>query len=89
MLQVQKEHVDTLEHNVEDTHERVVAAEKELAQVAAKIHGAAYPIVGALLGSCVGGPIGFVAGLKIGTVAALTCSVLGRYKCFVTMTKIY
>ncbi|XP_065210601.1 syntaxin-17 [Planococcus citri] len=73
----QKPQVEALEENIASTHESVVAAEREIAQAANKVHNAAYPLVGAILGSCVGGPVGLVAGLKIGTAVALTCSVIG------------
>lgn len=36
-----------------------------------------YPITGALIGTCIGGPVGLLAGLKIGGLAALGGTVLG------------
>jgi syntaxin 17 len=36
-----------------------------------------YPVTGALIGTCIGGPVGFLAGLKIGGLAALGGSLLG------------
>lgn len=37
-----------------------------------------YPLAGAVLGTCVGGPIGLLAGIKIGTLAALGGGFLGN-----------
>lgn len=44
---------------------------------AAKFKAAMYPITGALIGTCIGGPVGLLAGLKIGGLAALGGTVLG------------
>lgn len=38
-----------------------------------------YPLTGAAIGTCVGGPIGCVAGLKIGSLAALGCGLTGYF----------
>ncbi|CAB4061755.1 STX17 [Lepeophtheirus salmonis] len=38
---------------------------------------AIYPVAGALLGTCLGGPVGFLAGIKIGGLAAIGGSVFG------------
>ncbi|EFN71021.1 Syntaxin-17 [Camponotus floridanus] len=45
--------------------------------IASKYKVAAYPIAGAMLGTCIGGPIGLLAGMKIGGLAALSCGILG------------
>ena len=37
-----------------------------------------YPVAGALLGTCLGGPVGMLAGVKIGGLAAIGGSVFGR-----------
>ena len=37
-----------------------------------------YPVAGAVLGSCLGGPVGFLAGIKIGGLAAVGGGILGR-----------
>lgn len=37
-----------------------------------------YPVAGALLGTCVGGPIGLLAGLKLGGIAAFGFGLLGK-----------
>lgn len=76
-FQDQQPTVDRIEDTVEQSHEHVVSAQKELAQVAAKMNGAVYPVLGAVLGTCIGGPVGFVAGLKIGTIMGVTGSVIG------------
>lgn len=71
--------MNKIEDNIEASNIQVVAAEKELAQVVRKVKGSMYPVVGALLGSFVGGPLGFVAGLKIGTLTAITGSIIGKH----------
>ena len=40
---------------------------------------AIYPVAGALLGTCLGGPVGLLAGVKIGGLAAIGGSVFGKY----------
>jgi len=42
-----------------------------------------YPMAGAFLGTCLGGPVGFLAGVKIGGLAAVGGGILG--KIFVSM----
>ena len=37
-----------------------------------------YPMAGAILGTCLGGPVGFLAGIKIGGLAAVGGSIFGR-----------
>lgn len=37
-----------------------------------------YPVAGALLGTCLGGPVGMLAGVKIGGLAAIGGSVFGE-----------
>ena len=37
-----------------------------------------YPVAGALLGTCLGGPVGMLAGVKIGGLAAIGGSVFGK-----------
>ena len=39
---------------------------------------AIYPVAGALLGTCLGGPVGLLAGVKIGGLAAIGGSVFGE-----------
>ena len=37
-----------------------------------------YPMAGAVLGTCLGGPVGFLAGVKIGGLAAVGGSIFGN-----------
>ena len=37
-----------------------------------------YPLAGAFLGTCLGGPVGFLAGVKIGGLAAVGGGILGK-----------
>lgn len=69
--------VDSLEENIEEAEINVNEGERFLKK-ASKYKVAAYPLAGAMLGSCIGGPIGLVAGLKIGGLAALGCGILGK-----------
>ena len=39
---------------------------------------AVYPMAGAILGTCVGGPVGLLAGVKIGGLAAIGGSIFGE-----------
>lgn len=72
----QKEQVDNLVDNIETAQENVNEGEKLLVK-ASKYSVVAYPLAGALIGTCVGGPIGLIAGLKIGGLTALGCGILG------------
>ncbi|GAB1863926.1 Syntaxin-17 [Camponotus japonicus] len=72
----QKEMVDNIEENVEETQINVNEGTRYLG-IASKYKVAAYPIAGAMLGTCIGGPIGLLAGMKIGGLAALSCGILG------------
>ena len=38
-----------------------------------------YPIAGAVLGSCLGGPVGLLAGVKIGGLAAVGGGIFGKF----------
>ncbi|XP_029172504.1 syntaxin-17 isoform X2 [Nylanderia fulva] len=72
----QKEMVDNMEENIEETQINVNEGKRHL-EIASKYKVAAYPIAGAMLGTCIGGPIGLLAGMKIGGLAALSCGILG------------
>ncbi|XP_043249044.1 syntaxin-17 [Colletes gigas] len=72
----QRELVNAAENNIEVTSVNVEHGEKFL-QKAARYKVAAYPLTGALIGTCIGGPIGLLAGLKVGGVAAIGCGILG------------
>ncbi|XP_025162307.1 syntaxin-17 isoform X2 [Harpegnathos saltator] len=72
----QKEMVVNTEKNVEETQVNVKKGSKFL-EKALRYKAAAYPLAGAVLGTCIGGPIGLIAGLKIGGLTALGCGILG------------
>lgn len=62
--------------HVEETQIAVIQGESSLRQ-ALRYKKAMYPMCGALIGTCLGGPIGMVAGLKAGGLAAIGCGILG------------
>lgn len=68
--------VEKIADNAEEALENVQQGERSLRQ-ALSYKKAMYPVVGALLGTCVGGPIGLVAGIKAGGLAAVGCGILG------------
>lgn len=72
----QAESVQAIADNAEEALENVQAGESNLRK-ALSYKKAMYPIMGALLGTCVGGPIGLVAGIKAGGLAAVGCGILG------------
>ncbi|KAH8395599.1 hypothetical protein KR222_001869, partial [Zaprionus bogoriensis] len=72
----QAESVQAIADNAEEALENVQQGERQLRQ-ALTYKKAMYPMVGALLGTCVGGPIGMVAGIKAGGLAAVGCGILG------------
>ncbi|XP_043683217.1 syntaxin-17 [Vespula pensylvanica] len=72
----QKESVNNVENNIEETQSNVNEGTKFL-EKASKYKAVTYPLAGALIGTCVGGPVGLFAGLKIGGLTALGCGILG------------
>ncbi|XP_029052267.1 syntaxin-17 [Osmia bicornis bicornis] len=72
----QKELVNTAEDDIEETHVNVIEGGKFL-EKAARYKVAMYPIAGAVIGTCIGGPVGLIAGLKVGGLTALGCGILG------------
>lgn len=66
------------EENIEETHINVKKGAKFL-EKASRYKVAVYPLAGAVLGTCIGGPIGLIAGLKVGGLAALGCGLLGEF----------
>jgi len=68
--------VEKIADNAEEALENVQQGELNLRR-ALTYKKAMYPVVGALLGTCVGGPIGLVAGIKAGGLAAVGCGILG------------
>jgi syntaxin 17 len=77
LQQEQKEKVDEVESNVEEAAENIKEGTSHLAK-AARYRTAVYPIAGAVLGGCLGGPIGLIAGIKLGGLAALGCGFIGK-----------
>lgn len=76
LINVQKGFVNNIEWNIEETETNVEEGASSLRK-ASRYKVAAYPIAGAMLGTCIGGPIGFLAGMKIGGLAAVSCGILG------------
>lgn len=76
MFQEQGESVERVENNVEAAHVNVTEGEKMLCQ-AVKYKQGMYPLLGALLGSVLGGPVGLLAGMKLGSLTAVACGFLG------------
>lgn len=74
--QDQKELVNTAEDDIEETNVNVKVGEKFL-EKAVRYKAAMYPIAGAVIGTCIGGPVGLIAGLKVGGLTALGCGILG------------
>lgn len=69
--------MDKIENNVDIALDNVIEGNSYLAQ-AAKLKSGMYPLAGAVIGTCIGGPVGLVAGVKIGGLAAVGCSILGK-----------
>lgn len=76
MVHDQAEGVQVIHQNVEVAEVNVVRGEYQLKR-ALKYKKAMYPLCGAILGSCIGGPVGLLVGLKAGGIAAFGCGVLG------------
>ncbi|XP_062541059.1 syntaxin-17 [Armigeres subalbatus] len=76
MTRDQAQMVDAVEENVEVTLGHVEQGETSLRR-ALKYKKAIYPMFGALLGSCIGGPVGLIVGLKAGGLAALGGGLVG------------
>ncbi|GFG32574.1 hypothetical protein Cfor_04710 [Coptotermes formosanus] len=76
IVQQQKEKTDEIEDNVEEAFENVKEGASHIAR-AARYKASVYPIAGAVIGGCLGGPIGLIAGVKFGGLAALSCGFIG------------
>jgi len=76
MVQQQKEKTDEIEDDVEEALENVKEGASHIAR-AARYRAAVYPIAGAVIGGCLGGPIGLIAGMKLGGLAAISCGFIG------------
>lgn len=77
-----------MEDGIELTSINVKEGEKFL-QKAARYKVAMYPLTGALIGTCIGGPIGLIAGLKVGGLTAIGCGLLGEFYDCATMHFIF
>ncbi|XP_058057620.1 syntaxin-17 [Anopheles bellator] len=76
LVNEQGQSVTQVEQNVELTHIEVEAGVTALRRALA-YKKAVYPLAGALLGTCIGGPIGLVVGLKAGGLAAIGGGLVG------------
>ncbi|XP_054289448.1 syntaxin-17-like [Macrosteles quadrilineatus] len=76
MVHEQGEAVERIETHVETTLHNVTSGERMLAH-AARLKSGMYPLMGALLGSVLGGPVGLFAGFKLGSLTAVGAGVLG------------
>ena len=74
---MQGEVVDSIEDNVTSTVESVSKGNKHL-EKALRYKATMYPLVGAAIGTLIGGPIGLVIGLKAGGCAAIGGGILGK-----------
>lgn len=72
----QAEPIAQVTENVESTQICVEQGTQHLRQ-ALKYQKAAYPLLGAVIGTCVAGPVGFLVGIKTGGLLALSGGVLG------------
>lgn len=70
--------MNTAEDDIEETNINVKQGE-EFLKKASRYNVALYPLTGAVLGTCIGGPIGLIAGFKIGGLTALGCGILGKF----------
>lgn len=70
--------MDRIENNVEEVQVNVASGTRHLQQ-ASKYKVMAYPLAGALLGTCLGGPVGLLAGLKFGGLTAIGGGLLGEF----------
>jgi len=76
MVQQQKEKTDEIEDSAEEALENVKEGASHIAR-AAQYRATVYPIAGAVIGGCLGGPIGLIAGMKLGGLAAVSCGFIG------------
>ena len=75
---------ETLEHDINNCQALLTKLASKHSDCTAEIHLVSsegiqiYPLAGAFLGSCLGGPVGFLAGVKIGGLAAVGGGILGK-----------
>ena len=60
---------------VERQHGTASSIQAEATKSTSKV----YPMAGAVLGTCLGGPVGVLAGIKIGGLAAIGGSIFGEF----------
>ncbi|XP_071791917.1 syntaxin-17-like [Asterias amurensis] len=75
-VRVQGEIVDSIEDHVDKSQDHVSTGRRYLIK-ASTLKAALFPVSGAIIGGCLGGPVGLYAGMKVGTVAALGGGALG------------
>jgi len=78
LQQQQKEKTDAVEDSVEEALENVKEGASHVAR-AARYRFSVYPIAGAVIGGCLGGPVGLIAGMKMGGLAAVSCGFIGKH----------
>lgn len=76
MVHEQAEPVQRVAQHVEETQIAVEQGTNHL-RTALKYQKAAYPLMGAIIGTCVAGPLGLLAGMKTGGLLALGGGMLG------------
>ncbi|XP_071445852.1 syntaxin-17 isoform X1 [Hetaerina americana] len=76
IVKEQQESITKIEDHIEASSENVTVGQTDVAN-AVKMKSAVYPLAGAVLGGCIGGPIGLLAGVKIGGLAAVGCALVG------------
>lgn len=67
-----------MEDNVEEALENVKEGASHIARKV-RYSAAVYPVAGAVIGGCLGGPIGLIAGMKLGGLAAVSCGFIGKH----------
>lgn len=75
-VEIQGETIEVVAENVEVTQVQVEQGARSL-RAALSYKKAMYPMCGALIGTCLGGPVGLLAGMKVGGLAAVGCGILG------------
>lgn len=75
-VEIQGETIEVVAENVDEAQVQVEQGAKSIRE-ALSYKKAMYPMCGALIGTCIGGPVGMLAGLKVGGIAAVGCGILG------------
>lgn len=74
----QQENINQIEENTEISLINVNEGTQTLKKITL-YKTAMYPVAGAFIGGCLGGPVGLLAGLKMGGLAAFGFGALGIY----------